>query len=172
LESDPIGLQGGINTYAYAYSDTLKLTDPLGEKPGDSFPTPEAAAVDAIGYINSRSHCGTNEYAGWVYKEWSLLGNKSYTYDEPTELSPTGGRMPWLPLFHGVAAMFHTHPPIPGYDSYNYSPPDMDAADGLGIPSYLGIPNGLIKRYVPVPKKPRSGTEATVGAAACSCTQH
>jgi RHS repeat-associated protein len=171
IESDPIGLTGGsYSTYSYVGDDTLKLADPLGTKPGDSFPTAEAAAIDALNYINTQPHCATNEHAGWVYKEWSLFGNSSYTYDEPEELSPTGGLMPPMPVWHTLSAMFHTHPAIPGYDSNNYSPQDEDTADANGIPSYLGInPSGLIKRYTPSRTRPRGGNVATVGATHCLC---
>jgi RHS repeat-associated protein len=98
VESDPSGLAAGVNTYAYALANPVALNDSFGLAPGDSFPSVEAAAVDALNYISVNLDCAKSEYGGVVYREWSLFGPPTYTYDEPTDLGPTGGIMPPLPL--------------------------------------------------------------------------
>jgi uncharacterized protein RhaS with RHS repeats len=46
VQSDPIGVWGGLNTYAYAGLDPLRSVDALGLMPGDIFNTREAAEAD------------------------------------------------------------------------------------------------------------------------------
>jgi len=49
-QSDPIGLDGGLNTYQYADANPVSVFDSLGLKPGDIFPSNAAAEEDRALY--------------------------------------------------------------------------------------------------------------------------
>jgi hypothetical protein len=171
VESDPIGLRGlSYSTYAYVRESPISYRDPRGLAPGDSFPSAEAAAIDALNYISQKNDRCAREYAGYVYKEWSLFGSPTYTYDEPTGLGWVGGALPNIPSYHGTYAMFHNHPSVPYAN--NYSPDDKDTADSLNIPSYLLTPTGPILVYVPVPRSPEGGYVTPVGQSQSTCDCH
>ena len=52
IESDPIGLNGGLNTYLYADADPISKMDPTGENP--------AAAVRGAWWVGTRIGGGIN----------------------------------------------------------------------------------------------------------------
>ncbi|GLQ93432.1 hypothetical protein GCM10007901_23830 [Dyella acidisoli] len=53
LESDPLGLAAGVNTYAYAEESPITLADPSGLNPGDIFGSLADASRDAGAYLTT-----------------------------------------------------------------------------------------------------------------------
>lgn len=176
VQSDPIGLAGGLSTYAYAFVNPLRLTDALGLKPGDCYRSPQAAAANAIADINAISIAENREYAGWVY----MMKNGWYYYTAPLPGSASSSSPGKRPA--GAIGIYHTHGAwdpafvssngVDGNEVFSRPPYGVDLAIPIGDWAFLGTPRGRLWQYrnngrnsVPESMKPASPNNAD----ACDC---
>ena len=162
VQPDPLGLDAWQNIYAYVDGDPLDWIDPWGLVPGAPYPTPSAAALQALRDINPTSISQHREYAGRICQMWFGLG--SCTYTPPIPGSKDHSTPGTCPFGNSNVGMYHTHGGNdPGYDNEHFSPKDKDAADREQVPSYLGTPSGNALQYTPDPFVPRSGNVQQIG---------
>lgn len=67
VESDPIGLEGGISTYGYAISNPIGRFDANGLRPGDAFSSMSAALKDLKSHVRTLQPSWSN-WSGWIFR--------------------------------------------------------------------------------------------------------
>jgi len=90
VKSDPLGLRGGLNTYAYAYSSPLRRIDPSGliTWSGDVFTA--AVAIGAVDIYTLKSECACGyEYVVRVKAYSGGLGRGATLTGSSVELKDT-----------------------------------------------------------------------------------
>ncbi|MDD4910182.1 MAG: DUF4329 domain-containing protein [Candidatus Omnitrophica bacterium] len=147
LQRDPWGhLFLATNLYLYCYNNPLIWIDPWGLKPGDPYPTEDAAGKDAVNDINPKSISEGREYGGWVYEN----PNGTYSYTKPYPGSKAGTSLGPRPSGGRVVGDYHTHGANdPGYNNENFSLQDIADNRRSGTTGYLGTPSGAVKKYEP-----------------------
>jgi hypothetical protein len=144
--ADKLKAETGQNDTCRASGRLSRPANNLG--PGGSFKSMDAAAIDAIDFINWRSIEENVEYCGWIYQNpWS----DEWYYTEPVTQEKVDecncGSPPYFASnWGGQVAKYHTH----GADSNGKFLDDQLSDQDLRFYiNYVGTPSGSIWKFDP-----------------------
>ena len=132
-----------MNLYRYASNTPVSLKDVWGLAPGEPFPSPDLAAIDAIDCICAKSGKKRRyEWGGYIYQR----GPNYYASDPRTD-GLAYKVDPGTPLTPDVRAEYHNH--LKG----DVLTPENDfhhSRTGEPFTNYVGMPDcNRIKKFVP-----------------------
>ncbi|WP_137818657.1 RHS repeat-associated core domain-containing protein [Pseudomonas sp. 2FG] len=144
VESDPVGLGGGLNTFGYVLGNPINYADFLGLTPHTPYDTFALARFEMLEDIRLKGIETGNEYTAYIYK-MEANGCTKYAYtdlstdEEPSLVTPQEPLPGKPPLEHG-----HNHP-----GNTNISSQDKLISEKLKVPVSKVGHDGKVQVYDP-----------------------